>query len=243
MDIFICLACWIFAGFQEPALVRADHAKPTKSTENVVPTPQEALLAQLLAELPDDRRAELITRALANSRIGSQAAASGPANSLSKPGAESDLDQTAGEQLQAVRSQQQALALELSRLRAESKLFGEKLDAIARRMRPDPIAAPQGLSQTFVLPKFQRPGIPALSGPYVNQPSGPILTLRPETNAETEQSITLELAQLSRNMFRLNQRLQQLQANPEASAAPSDLNQAGKSGDSQASRPSPLLPR
>ncbi|MFM7740571.1 MAG: hypothetical protein ACKO9H_14285, partial [Planctomycetota bacterium] len=91
--------------------------------------------------------------------------------------------------------------------------------------------------------RFQRPGLPPLAGPFVNQPSGPMIVIEPAPDQETEQAITLELAQLSRDMFRLNQRLQQLQGNAEISRAPMVLNQPSKESAEQAKRPTPLLPR
>jgi|GEM_PF-4296278 len=153
------------------------------------------------------------------------------------------LDKSLHQQFGLIQDDQRLLALELKSLRAESQLLKDKFDSLTRNPERGSANPPQRFSQTFVLPRFQRPGLPPLAGPFVNQPSGPMIVIEPAPDQETEQAITLELAQLSRDMFRLNQRLQQLQGNAEISRAPMVLNQPSKESAEQAKRPTPLLPR
>lgn len=243
MTTLICLISCLFAGFQEESSKSAIPAPSAVSSAEGSPTSQEKMLARLLAEQPEDRRGELIAQALANSRLEAREASqstSPPSPSVATPMV---LESRTNKQLELIRDQQQLLALELRNLRAESKLLKERFDSLMRKPEREPANSPQGLSQTFVLPRFQRPGLPQLSGPFVNQPSGPMIVLPPAPESETEQAITLELAQLSRDMFRLNQRLQQLQGSSEMSGAQMVLNQPSKESAEQAKRPSPLLPR
>jgi len=222
-------------GQQEAESGRATQGSLVQNDYSGLPTAQEELLAELLAELPENRRAAMIARALANGRRELQAGTD--KSSLEK--SSSELQAALG----ALRSQQQAIVRELAELRRESQLLEEKLDQLALLPRRERTIPPQGLSRTFVLPNYQRPGSPVFSGPYVNQPSGPMIALQPATKPEGEQAISLELAQLSRDMLRLNLRLQQLQDNSEASKTPMVLNQPSRESAEQAKRPSPLLPR
>lgn len=222
-------------GQQDGESGRATQGSLVQKDYSGLPTAQEELLAELLAELPENRRAAMIARALANSRYEHQSGTD--KSSLEK--SSSELQSALG----ALRSQQQALVRELAELRRESQLLEEKLDQLALLPRREPTIPPQALSRTFVLPNYQRPGSPVFSGPYVNQPSGPMIPLQPAPEPESEQAITLELAQLSRDMFRLNQRLQKLQGNSETSKGPMVLNLPSKESAEQAKRPSPLLPR
>ena len=220
---------------QEGDSIREPQAQRVPTNQPCFPSAQDELLAELLAEQPANRRAELIARALANSRQIAEATAEKTTLVNDTGSVESAL--------QSLRSQQQAVVKELADLRRESRILSEKLDNLALNTRPESNVSPQGLSRTFILPNFQRPGLPDFSGPYVNQPSGPMITLPPAPEPETEQAITLELAQLSRDMFRLNQRLQRLQGDSQISQTPMDLNQPDKESPTQAKRPSPLLPR
>lgn len=200
-----------------------------------LPTAQDELLAELLAELPENRRAAMIARALANGRQENETGtdkASPEKNSIELQAA-----------LGILRGQQQTMVRELAEVRRESQILREKLDQLSLLTQRERMIPPQGLSRTFVLPNFQRPGPPVFSGPYVNQPSGPMIALQPATKPDGEQAISLELAQLSRDMLRLNQRLQQLQDNSETSKGPMVLNLPSKESAEQAKRPSPLLPR
>jgi hypothetical protein len=243
MITLFCLVSCLVAGSQEEPAKTVNPVSGAVFSANQLPTAQEKLLARLLAEQPEDRRGELIAQALANSRLEAREASqstSPPSSSVATPMV---LESGTNKQLDLIRDQQQLLALELKNLRAESKLLKERFDSLMRKPEREPANSTQGLSQTFVLPRFQRPGLPQLSGPFVNQPSGPMIVLPPAPESETEQAITLELAQLSRDMFRLNQRLQQLQGSPERPASPMVLNQPSKEPAEQAKRPSPLLPR
>lgn len=206
---------------QEGDSFRDPQAQRVPTNQPCFPSAQDELLAELLAEQPANRRAELIAKALANSRQSAEAAAEKTTVVNETASLESAL--------RNLHSQQQAVEKDLADLRRESRILREKLDNLALNTQRESNVSPQGLSRTFVLPNFQRPGLPVFSGPYVNQPSGPM--------------ITLELAQLSRDMFRLNQRLQRLQGDSQISQTPMDLNQPGKESATQAKRPSPLLPR
>ena len=243
MITLIFSACCLLAGFQEDSGNRAAHSAASKASLSELPTAQEKLLAGLLAELPEERRAELIAQALANSRRDAQEASK--ATSLASPSGAMPmaLDKSLHQQFGLIQDDQRLLALELKSLRAESQLLKDKFDSLTRNPERGSANPPQRFSQTFVLPRFQRPGLPPLAGPFVNQPSGPMIVIEPAPDQETEQAITLELAQLSRDMFRLNQRLQQLQGNAEISRAPMVLNQPSKESAEQAKRPTPLLPR
>lgn len=220
---------------QEGEVIREPLGQKAQANQPALPSAQEELLAELLAEQPANRRAELIARALANSRQNAEPAAEKTTLANGTASMQSAL--------QNLRSQQHAVVKELAELRRESRILNEKLDNLALNTRRESNVAPQGLSRTFVLPNFQRPGVPVFSGPYVNQPSGPMITLPTAPEPETEQAITLELAQLSRDMFRLNQRLQKLQGESQVSKTPMDLNQPVNESATQAKRPSPLLPR
>lgn len=220
---------------QEGDSFRDPQAQRVPTNQPCFPSAQDELLAELLAEQPANRRAELIAKALANSRQSAEAAAEKTTVVNETASLESAL--------RNLHSQQQAVEKDLADLRRESRILREKLDNLALNTQRESNVSPQGLSRTFVLPNFQRPGLPVFSGPYVNQPSGPMITLPPALEPETEQAITLELAQLSRDMFRLNQRLQRLQGDSQISQTPMDLNQPGKESATQAKRPSPLLPR
>lgn len=243
MTNLICLACCLLAGFQEESATKANVAPALVALASEAPTAQEKLLAELLAELPDDRRSERIARALANSRLEArQVPCTDSPSALPLPTA-TVIDSAGKQSLDRLRVQQQLLELELREVRAASQLLQDRLDSLSRSTPRERSNSVPGYSQTFVLPKFQRPGLPMLHGPYVNQPSGPVIAIQPPFQPETEQAISNELAQLSRDLFRLNQRLRKLQGNSEVSRAPMVLNQPSKEASEQAKRPSPLLPR
>lgn len=244
MFVFHCLSWILMFAADQPLQALANSGPASSQREpSAEILPQEQLLAELLAELPAERRTAMIARALSASRQSGKPAEAGTekirieaVNSQTLP----DL----ADQLASIRVLQQQQAAELAKLKDEAVELNRRMTELQSSSRRE-IAGRTGQGiQAFVLPRFQRVGPPSSYGPYVNQPSGPILTLRPVPEPETEQAIAMELAQLSRDMFRLNQRLQQLQSMPEGAASPVTTAPPADAGSSgQARQPSPLLPR
>jgi hypothetical protein len=204
------------------------------------PTAQELLLAELLAKLPEGERAPMIARALAaaravdgvpaidQSRLGddSQVAAMTPKKSL-------EISQRLLQaELEQLRFQTQRLRAQLQRLQSQSMLG----------LSPTPLLpTPAVQGQAFLLPNFQRPGLQTLPGPYVNQPSPP-LPARDHAQSNNPAAVA-ELAQLQRDLQRLNQRLKQWQDPSLAPSAELSRQTDESAPNPQATRPSPLLPR
>ena len=96
---------------QEGDSIRDAQAQRVPTNQPCFPSAQEELLAELLAEQPANRRAELIARALANSRQIAEATAEKTTLVNDTGSVESAL--------QSLRSQQQAVVKELADLRRE----------------------------------------------------------------------------------------------------------------------------
>lgn len=208
--------------------------------ESSQPSAQEVLLAELLANVPEESRAAMIARALATVRV----EAVGSASSTSELG--EPARNRLSVEMESLKAAQKRLLGELQSLRLETRLLRAQVQhtppAPQRELVQTPLLpAPPIQSQAFRLPNFQRPTIQFLPGPYVNQPSpsvpvwGPMQPSSPEAAAE--------LAQLQRDLQQLNERLKQWQEPGAAPVADQPREASEPALLPQANRPSPLLPR
>lgn len=215
----------------------------TSLPEPPQPTAQEQLLAELLAKLPEADRAALMARALATARVGSAGSPLDSSASAARP------QGVGNQELETLRSDQRQLQAELARLRREALGLAIRIDRMwteaPRELVQTPLLpTPVWARQTFLLPTFQQPGLETSRVPRVNQPSGPLpaWSSPPLENP----AAAIELAQLRRDLQRLNQRLQQWQDRGPGPLAPRETDSSAGNSTApapQAARPSPLLPR
>lgn len=225
--------------------IRGQEASVSQFVPPPQPNVQERLLAELLSQMPETERAEAIARALAAVRGDEGAKADASGEPGSQPLRRAKLsEESLREALQPIPLQMAALlsetrALRIEVLRLQSLALREHSRAPREYAQTPLVPAPGAQGRAFLLPNFQRPGIQSLPGPYVNQPSGPLPGW--ERAPSSDSGRATELAQLQRDLQRLNQRLRQWQ-DPAAAAEP-----ARETGEPalapQATRPSPLLPR
>ncbi len=233
---FCCLLPLLFPSLGEPSSRPALKSRTTlPSCEQDHGTPQERLLAELLARLPEEERAGMIARALVAARESHSLSAAGQASPPCSDRVLIDLQQGQSE-----------LATALSRLQLETERLRHKVDqwhelSSGEEALGNHSPERQLAEGTFVLPTYRRPGVPAMPGPTVNQPSGPELVWQPLLDSPA--ATGRELLQLQQALRALDQRLRQLQGGllPKPQSGEATVHEPGGSG--QAARPLPLLPR